>query len=108
MYRPPPLSLHIAHGLYVGVIRGVTNPCTFTVSMVRNVDGKVLHYGKYDQGQEVLQAGEEVLMDVDEGRRRINARLHSAGHLIDAAVSRAGYVLKPTKGKEGCFDKLDR
>jgi hypothetical protein len=37
---------------------------------------------------------------VDEARRLTNAKLHSAGHAIDAAVTRAGYGgrLKPTKG----------
>ena len=73
--------------------------------MVRNVNGQIYHYGKYAGSEEVgleegFKAGDEVVLEVDEARRRLNARLHSAGHLIDAAVSRAGYVLKPTKGQQ--------
>jgi hypothetical protein len=42
----------------------------------------------------LLRAGQ-----VDEKERRLNARLHSAGHAIDVAlVSRLGYQLKATKG----------
>ena len=37
---------------------------------------------------------------MDETKRRLHARLHSAGHAIDVAVTRSGYAeyLKPTKG----------
>lgn len=39
-------------------------------------------------------------LQVDEARRRLNAKLHSAGHALDVAVTRAGLgkYLKPTKG----------
>jgi Ser-tRNA(Ala) deacylase AlaX len=38
-------------------------------------------------------------MFVDESYRRLSARIHSAGHLLDMAVRRAGRTdLKPGKG----------
>ncbi len=44
--------------------------------------------------------GTSVIMKIDETRRNTNALLHSAGHLIDAAVARIGLAaaLKPGKG----------
>mmetsp|Transcript_97756 Transcript_97756/g.276526 ORF Transcript_97756/g.276526 Transcript_97756/m.276526 type:complete len:340 (-) Transcript_97756:83-1102(-) len=42
--------------------------------------------------------GTEVALAVDEGVRRANARIHSAGHLIDVAVASAGYKWVPGKG----------
>jgi len=42
--------------------------------------------------------GATVRCDVDEPFRRKNARVHSAGHLIDVAMARSGCTLKPTKG----------
>lgn len=36
---------------------------------------------------------------VDEAKRRMHARLHSAGHLLDAAMRDIGYGhLEPSKG----------
>lgn len=44
--------------------------------------------------------GQQVLLKVDEEVRLVNARLHSAGHAIDAAMQRCGIFsqLKATKG----------
>lgn len=44
--------------------------------------------------------GQQVLLKVDEVVRLVNARLHSAGHAIDAAMQRCGIFsqLKATKG----------
>lgn len=42
--------------------------------------------------------GTRVHMRVDASKRRQHCRLHSAGHVIDLAVSRLGYDWQPTKG----------
>src|SRR5437868_5444628 len=57
---------------------------TFAVSEVRFVDGEVLHIGHFDGGSFIQ--GEDIHMVVDAERRQLNARLHSAGHLVDMAV----------------------
>ena len=41
---------------------------------------------------------EEVLVEIDSTRRRLNARIHSAGHLLDSALSNLGITdLVPSK-----------
>ena len=37
-------------------------------------------------------------MIIDENKRRLYARLHSAGHLLDVAVSNIGLSWQPGKG----------
>ena len=57
-----------------------------------------MHVGKYmSEGR--FAAGEAVTMQIDQDLRKINARNHSAGHLLDMAMWRAGRTeLKPSKG----------
>ena len=46
-----------------------------------------------------ITVGDRVNLNVDEAHRRLNARLHSAGHLIDVAMKAAGCsALEPAKG----------
>lgn len=68
----------------------------FIVDEVRFVDGQVLHIGKF-KGRPFMQ-GEDVKCQVDKERRELNARLHSAGHIIDMAVNKLGYDWVPGKG----------
>lgn len=59
----------------------------FTVSDVRmNEEGIVYHFGTFEKG--TLQIGETVTIRIDEKRRILNAKLHSAAHLIDVAVEK--------------------
>jgi Ser-tRNA(Ala) deacylase AlaX len=67
----------------------------FEVTDVRSIDGAILHLGKFIAGQ--FHIGESVQGEIDRERRLKNAKLHSAGHLIDVAVQNLGYVLKPGK-----------
>jgi len=67
----------------------------FAVSDVRMVDGTVLHYGNFQQN--AFNVGETVKTSISGERRMLNARLHSAGHLIDVAVGNMSLTLKPTK-----------
>ncbi|CAK8563686.1 unnamed protein product [Lathyrus sativus] len=66
----------------------------FLVHDVRSKDGIVLHYGVFEGfGEEfetILEKGKEVSLFVDEHRRKLNSRLHSAGHLLDICMSKIG------------------
>ncbi|PNY11438.1 alanyl-tRNA editing protein AlaX-L-like [Trifolium pratense] len=67
----------------------------FVVHDVRSKDGIVLHYGVFEglEGdfEDILQkGGKEVSLFVDEHRRTINSRLHSAGHLLDICLPKIG------------------
>ena len=70
----------------------------FLVTDVRlDEDGTVWHFGEFKNG--VFQKGEKVTLKIDKDRRILNAKLHSAGHLLDCAVTKMGIEnLKPTKG----------
>ena len=68
----------------------------FIVEEVRFVDGDVLHIGHFE-GQPFMQ-GEDVRILVDGDRRKLNARLHSGGHLVDMAVSKLRPNWVPSKG----------
>lgn len=68
----------------------------FIVEEVRFVDGDVLHIGHFE-GQPFMQ-GEDVHIVVDADRRKLNARLHSGGHIVDMAVSKLGLNWTPGKG----------
>lgn len=76
----------------------------FIVQDVRSKDKIVYHYGHFencDDGklQENLEKGVLVLLHVDEQRRRLNSRLHSAGHVLDICMNNVGWGhLEPTKG----------
>ncbi|RAL54449.1 hypothetical protein DM860_001577 [Cuscuta australis] len=47
----------------------------------------------------MLEKGVEVSLTVDEPRRMLNTRLHSAGHLLDICIANVGWgnLLKPLK-----------
>ena len=68
----------------------------FIVEEARFVDGEVLHIGHFE-GQPFMQ-GEDVHIVVDGDRRKLNARLHSGGHLVDMAVTKLGLNWIPGKG----------
>jgi Ser-tRNA(Ala) deacylase AlaX len=68
----------------------------FIVEEVRFVDGEVLHIGHFE-GRSFIQ-GEDAHIIVDADRRRLNARLHSAGHVVDMAVSNLCPDWVPAKG----------
>jgi len=75
----------------------VSKHSTFLVYDVRiDENGKVMHYGKFETDK--FKPGETVTLIVDEENRIQNAKLHSAGHLLDCAVAKIGLNLKPTKG----------
>ncbi|KAL8486260.1 hypothetical protein ACS0TY_023099 [Phlomoides rotata] len=79
----------------------ISNPqFNFIVEDVRAKDKIVYHYGHFESSiAENIEKGAQVLLSVDGDRRRLNSRLHSAGHLLDSCVRNVGWHhLEPTKG----------
>ncbi len=76
----------------------ISDAAVFTVVDVRlDEKGDVWHYGEISSG--TFQKGDRLLLKLDIEKRRMNARLHSAGHLLDCAVEKIGITnLVPTKG----------
>ncbi len=68
----------------------------FIVEEVRFVEGLVHHIGHFE-GRTFMQ-GEDVHCRVNAERRTLNSRLHSAGHLVDMAVSQLEIEWTPGKG----------
>ncbi|KAK9077763.1 hypothetical protein SSX86_006100 [Deinandra increscens subsp. villosa] len=73
----------------------------FLVQDVRSRNGVVYHYGVFeiaaaDEGD--VEGGVQVELSVDESKRKLNSRLHSAGHLLDVCLPKVGLShLKPGK-----------
>ncbi|GJW62562.1 alanine--tRNA ligase [Tanacetum coccineum] len=71
----------------------------FLVQDVRSKNGIVHHYGVFERNAEELEEGFQVLLSVDESKRKLNSRLHSAGHLLDLCLEKVGLShLDPSKG----------
>lgn len=68
----------------------------FAVEEVRFIDGAVWHIGRFESGS--FAPGDSVRLEVDRERRSLNARLHSAGHVVDMAVSARNLGWVPGKG----------
>ncbi|XP_071730447.1 uncharacterized protein [Rutidosis leptorrhynchoides] len=70
----------------------------FLVHDVRSKNGIVYHYGVLEKFDEEIKCGVEVWLSVDESKRKLNSRLHSAGHLLDVCMEKVGLThLEPTK-----------
>lgn len=69
---------------------------------LRKEDGAVLHDGAADPKDAARWAEAvgkvQVTCHIDEAKRKLAARLHSAGHLLDAAVTAVGLNWVPGKG----------
>ncbi|KAK3276252.1 hypothetical protein CYMTET_15662, partial [Cymbomonas tetramitiformis] len=84
------------HGVLVS-----SSGVTFKVEDVRSNQGVIQHYGRFAEGSSEFAAGDTLSLTVDGTRRVLNARLHSAGHLLDDCMGAVGYGpahLVPTKG----------
>ena len=80
-----------------GTITSLAGGDAFAVSMVRkDPTGVVRHEGA--AAKPAFAVGDKVRCVVDESPRLKNARVHSAGHLIDVAMSANNVPLRPTKG----------
>ena len=76
----------------------ISKEAIFSVDDVRlDEDGTVWHFGEFEQGE--FQKGDRVALKIDKQRRILNAKLHSAGHLLDCAVTQINLRdLTPIKG----------
>lgn len=76
----------------------ISDSAVFSVSDVRlDENGTVWHFGEFENGK--FQKGDKVSLKIDKDRRIENAKLHSAGHLLNCAVTKMGIEnLEPTKG----------
>jgi Ser-tRNA(Ala) deacylase AlaX len=45
-----------------------------------------------------LEVGEEVTANINEETRKLHARIHTAGHVLDLALADCGFEYEPTKG----------
>jgi len=73
--------------------------CVDEVKSAKGSGGVVLHFGAWADPTKTLVEGATVAMAVDEEKRRLHARLHSAGHLLDAAMTNIGKGdMEPAKG----------
>lgn len=68
----------------------------FLVEEVRFVDGLVKHIGKFETG--TFAKDEQVKGVIDKERRELHSRLHSAGHVVDMAVTELNLNWVPGKG----------
>jgi Ser-tRNA(Ala) deacylase AlaX len=74
----------------VGVITSPSSGASFTVSAVRHDavnDGVVLHLGRFAAaGSKPFTVGDTVEQSIDVDKRTLHSRLHTAGHVLGAAV----------------------
>lgn len=83
-----------------GFITDVSNSLfKFIVQDVRSKNGIVYHYGVFEKAGKDVEVSVQVVLSVDESKRKLNSRLHSAGHLLDACLQKVGLAhLEPSKG----------
>jgi len=70
---------------------------SFQVEEVRMIDGEVHHIGNIKKG-DLPEAGNSLHFTIDQERRALHNGLHTAGHLVDAAMYNAGFRFEPSKG----------
>jgi Ser-tRNA(Ala) deacylase AlaX len=73
-----------------------TESAIFEVGEVRFIDGWVHHVGTDSVGK--IEKGAIVTVVVEPTRRALNSRLHSAGHMVDFAVTALNLGWIPGKG----------
>ena len=83
----------------VGTLEGESG-APFAVSMVKKGPTGVVRHEGASPKLPPFAAGSRVRCAVSEQARLLNARVHSAGHLIDVAMTNSGMAsrLRPTKG----------
>jgi Ser-tRNA(Ala) deacylase AlaX len=83
-----------------GTISSPDGSSKFEVVHVQKPKGSshIEHIGSYSS-ESHFREGDEVSVEIDSERRMLNARVHSAGHLLDSALYLLGMTdLEPSKG----------
>jgi len=76
-----------------------TSESQFEVKDVKKGEShEIEHYGDFSKGS-TFKVGEKVHLRIDNDARKLYARLHSAGHLLDVAVNNLKLDFKPGKGE---------
>ncbi|KAK1962803.1 threonyl/alanyl tRNA synthetase [Colletotrichum sublineola] len=73
----------------VGAMTTPAGASSFAVASVRMDavrDGQVLHFGRFGDGHAPFRPGDEVEQAIDADKRLLYSRLHTAGHVLGAAV----------------------
>lgn len=85
-----------------GRIVGPGGVAFVVASVASTKDGTVTHLGEFEEeGAAPFNADDEVIVTVDADKRLLHARIHSAGHLLDVAMTNIGFgpdVMVPAKG----------
>jgi Ser-tRNA(Ala) deacylase AlaX len=68
------------------------------VQIDRAKDRVLLKVKKFEGIDGILEKGRLLDLEIDETKRRLHARIHSAGHLLDVAVKENGLDWVPGKG----------
>lgn len=66
------------------------------IKVLYRSDGAIAHYGSLLKGE--LKAGDEVALSIDRNRRLLNARNHTAGHMLAFATEKSYPQLVGMKG----------
>ncbi|HIA35865.1 MAG TPA: hypothetical protein EYN89_03785 [Flavobacteriales bacterium] len=72
------------------------NDQVFNVTAVKFSEGLVYHFVEESLSQDLIS--QVAVLSVNVERRQLNSKLHTAGHLLDVAMSNAGVSFPPTKG----------
>jgi Ser-tRNA(Ala) deacylase AlaX len=80
----------------VGFIEAQDGSVKMVVEEVRAQGEQILHKGTMLVGE--FKPGMKVITKIDNHRRILNSRIHTAGHLIDIALEKCGVTFVPTKG----------
>jgi alanyl-tRNA synthetase len=89
----------------IGTISSSTSLFTVISAELDRESGQVLHHGHFRDCNQ-FSVGEQVDLEIDSKNRMQNAKMHSAGHLIDVGVRLLRPDLVPTKGNHSlgnCF-----
>lgn len=78
----------------IGTIRNDNG--TFVVDKTVMEEFEVIHFGHTEKG--VMNTSESVEVSIDQDRRVLNSKIHSAGHVIDLAIQKLYPKFKPNKG----------
>ena len=78
-----------------GFITTTTNSFEVT-KVIYNLDGEVYHLGHFTNGD--FKIGDLAILKVDQSKRQLHSKIHSAGHLIDLAIKNLGLDWLPIKG----------
>ena len=100
LFVAPPLSLSVCCSLSLSVAPSLSLYCSLSLCICCST-WLLLHLIAAPPGcccAGSFCVGDAVTVEVDGNRRMLHARLHSAGHLLDAAFSNIGFTeLEPSK-----------